>query len=532
MRGDALNANVVITSTVPGDGSEMVPVNFLKPTIITTDFAVQAQEDFQFDANASAFENVINYLQLFLDGGLTGVSFRTAGFEFHVDRFQFLPPEADGEGLASASGRAIFGGQQLNFTLDGPEGLVVNGPTLVGLNLGLSGDFNIFGAQLNLNNLAVRYIAADPTRGTAARISLSGSTTLDIGGNMVTVALPGDGLVLSDTGVQALNVRLSGSLLVGGQRIDLGSLQAVYDSVTDSLRLTGRTQLLNLGSSDGTYFGLSNVVMVIAQGRITTLQASVNGALVLKGAQFSLASLTFQYQAVDNQFQVYGLSTLTLGNDVLNVALPNPGIVFSAAGIAVNGRVSGDLTLGGFRLMLNDLSLNFAALALGIRGNASLLVDGTTVALAGMDLRWSQGGFQSLSATATGALEINQAVVTLESMRASYQADTQSLTLRGSASLDLKNGNSAPGANQTDLVARISGFLTLSAGTVESLQATIETGTFAMAGGSLQLNSMSFGYNLRDESFSFTGMALLTIDGVTLKRFAAGTGNRLEKRVL
>ena len=182
--------------------------------------------------------------------------------------------------------------------------------------------------------------------------------------------------------------------------------------------------------------------MVIAQGRITTLQASVNGALVLEGSQFSLASLTFQYQAVDNQFQVYGLSTLTLGNDVLNVALPNPGIVFSAAGIAVNGRVSGDLTLGGFQLMLNDLSLNYAALALGIRGNASLSVDGTTVALAGMDLRWSQGGSPEPEHTAAGALEIDQAVVTLESMRASYQADTQSLTLRGSAALDLKNGNS------------------------------------------------------------------------------------------
>ena len=119
----------------------------------------------------------------------------------------------------------------------------MNGPNLVSLNLSLSGDFNIFGAQLNLNNLAVRYTAADPTRGMAARISLSGTTTLDIGGNMVTVALPGDGLVLSDSGVQSLNVRLSGSLLVGGQRIDLGSLQAVYDSLTDSLRLTGRTQL-------------------------------------------------------------------------------------------------------------------------------------------------------------------------------------------------------------------------------------------------------------------------------------------------
>ena len=65
-------------------------------------------------------------------------------------------------------------------------------------------------------------------------------------------------------------------------------------------------------------------------------------------------------------------------------------------------------------------------------------------------------------------------------------------------------------------MARIAGSLVLSAGTVESLQATIETGTLAMAGGSLQLNSLSFGYNLRDESFTFTGMALLTIDGTVL----------------
>ena len=505
-----------------GDTKLFTGVDYAKPAAFTHDFAVQASYEFKPDPNASTIENVFGYLMLFLQGKYTGVNFRTSGFQFLVERFKMLPFEENQQGIENAKGKAIFGGQTLNFEFVGPRGLVTNGLKLLEVNLKLSGDFNIFGAKLNLNQLTGRFVAGDPAQGTSDRFQLTGATTLDIGGNKVTAELLNSGLVLSDRGIESLDLKFTGSLLISGQKVDLGSLKGVYDRVADKLTLSGDTKILTLGSeTDGTFFRLKGALIEITGGKVTTLQATVEGAMDIAGAKFTLDSLTFAYLAAANTFRLTGSSTVDFSSDKFTVSLPEPGAEFSDAGTRIKGKVTGSANLGTkaspVTLSLDNLDLDYseADSSLRIAGKTSLTVNKTQVGLAEGDLRFKGGLFQSFKASASGEFTVGGAVVTLGAgNKFEYDRATDLLRLAGDATVSL-----APAAGATDENAKktklvgISGSITLKDGAVQAIAATVSTGTLAIAGAPVQIQSMGFAYDGAADRYALSGSASIELLG-------------------
>lgn len=513
--GGAEDANTTLDVTDPTAATVTIArIDYTQPKIFTTSFAVQAGIEFRFDPNQSFWANLGTYLGLFSSGRYTKISLLTTGFQFHVDTFQFLPGGGDETGLKTARGRAVFQGETLKFEFPGPRGLVVKGKELAEVNAKFSGTIAIFGAKLNLDTLAVRYVAADPVAGTAAAFRLTGSTELDIKGQRLRIALPGSGLVITEEGIQSLEATLSGTLKIGGQDLELGSLSASYNQATDTLRLTGQSQLLSLGSRDsGRFFGLDDVVLELAQGKIASFAARVSGSYEIEGASFALNNLAFQYAPQDDAFTLTGQTSLQVGATSLAVSLPTPGLVFSPAGVAINGKVTGTVVLGGSTLELNQLALTYGEAALRIQGDVDLTVEGRKLALASMDLRWKDGAFRSLSAGVGGEIEISQAVVKLDSMQAGYDADTGTFALSGGATLLLRQTGQTTGEDKLDKLLSISGSIGVKAGVVESLVATIQTGALKMAGGSFELRSATVSYSRQQESFGIAGSGKLAIAG-------------------
>ncbi|MFM8932999.1 MAG: hypothetical protein ACKOS8_14120, partial [Gemmataceae bacterium] len=346
--GTTDTGGVAIRPTRPGEESKLFSgISYASPANLTHQFAVQASIRFVPDPNASLLQNLSSYLMLFLKGKYSGVSIATSGFEFHVDRFKFLNGNRGEQGLETAKGRAIFGGQTLNFEFLGRRGLVVKGGKLQEVNLKLSGDFTIFGAKLNLNQLTGRFVAGDPAQGTPDRFELTGSTELEIGGSKVTAQLPNTGLVLSDRGIESLDLKFTGALRIAGQDVDLGSLAAVYDRAADKLTLSGDTKILTLGSdTEGPFFRLKRALVEITGGKVTMLQATIEGAMDSGGAKFSLDSLSFAYVASPAMIRLTGSSTVKVGSDQFTVSLPEPGAEFSDAGTSLKAKVTGTAHLG------------------------------------------------------------------------------------------------------------------------------------------------------------------------------------------
>ena len=517
--GGALNPQVNISSTVPEKVSqEITPVDYLHPKVFTSDFFVQANHEFKFDPNASPFENIFNYFQLFINGQFTGVSVRTGGFEFHVDRFKLLPFEADSQGLETAKGRVVIKGQTLNYELKGPRGLVSNGPKLLEMNAAFSGKFDIFGAKLDVDNLAVRYVAENTTTGTPARFMLTGSTSLDIDGNRVSVELPGDGLVLSNGGIESLNIKLIAGLKIAGYEIDPSTLAATYNRTTDKLILTGSTKLLQFGSKEnGNYIGLENVqielggVSNLGTVKVLRLEGTVAAGLSLEGVKFSVDRLTVRYQFEQEALQILGMSTLTVGENILEVSLPSPGIQIAGGVLSINASAQGQIVAGGYTFKLENASIIYGAASLKIAATTILNAGVDRLAMASGEIVWKAGGIASVSGQVSGILHLGQTTLDLQNLRALLDIEKETLNLNGSFKIGSLAGEPA------DPWVRVAGSISLVGGTVVSASGKLESGVWeAVPGFTIQLNGLNFEYKTLEQTYRLYGACTAMLLGGTV----------------
>jgi hypothetical protein len=508
--GTGLDPNLSISTTDPAKASVKIDgLDYLKPMVFDTSFQVQSIYDFNYDSSQGIFQNITNYFQLFLDGRYSGVSIKTGGFEFNVDRFKLLPFSIDRQGIESATGRVVMAGQTLNFTLNGPEGLVSNGPKLQSLSLSLSGDFNLFGAKLKLDGLKIKYTGADETLGTPARFSLSGTSTLDVGGNWVSVSLPGDGLLLSDGGIESLNIKLLGGLKIGGETIDLGSLSAIYNKATDKLTLSGSTSLLTFGSeATGNYIGLENVVMQIGQtstldqARVLSLQATLSGGLSFDGAAFSVDQLIIQYSPESDQLNITGKSKLSIGESVLNLDLPTPGIQIVDGAVSLLASATGELKLNDYKFSLDSSSINYKDQSLWFNINGSFYVGKTQLAMGGGLVSWKDGALSQISGKVSGSIPLDTTSLDLQNLDASYIAADQSIKLQGSFQLSLIDNNKKTKA------LRVAGAIGLVQGEVTSVLGVVETGDWTLFEGfTVNLTSLNLAFKKIDSSYTLSGEA-------------------------
>lgn len=520
--GGALDSNVSISSTVAEKGSwEVTPVDYLNPKVFTRDFFVQANYEFKFDSNSSPFQNIFNYFRLFIHGQYTGVSVRTGGFEFHVDRFKLLPFEAESQGLETAKGRVVIQGQTLNYELKGPRGLVSNGAKLLELNAAFSGKFNIFGAKLDLDNLNVRYVAENAATGTTARFMLTGNTSLEIDGNRVSVELPGNGLVLANGGIESLNIKLTAGLKIAGYEIDSSTLAAVYNRTSDKLVLIGSTKLLQFGSKEnGNFIGLENVeielggVTNLATAKVLRFEGTVAAGLSLEGVKFSVDRLTVRYQLQQEALQIIGASTLMMGENRLEVSLPSPGIQIANGILTINASAQGQIVIGNYTFNLNSSSIVYDEASLKFAFSANLNVGLNTLAMASGEIVWKAGAVFSVLGQVSGTINLAQTSLVVENLGANLDTEKDTLNLSGSFKVGLLPTTSD---SSSDPWVRVVGSIGLTAGVVVSSSGKVESGKWEpVLGYTIQLNGLNFEYKSQEQLFKLYGSCSASLLGGTV----------------
>ncbi len=515
LEGTADAGKTIIGPTKEGGRSKQFSgIDYAKPTLFTHDFAVQASYEFQPDPNASILENIHSYLMLFLEGKYSGVNFRTSGFEFLVNRFKLLPLQGNEQGIESAKGQAIFGGQTLGFEFVGPRGFVFNGLGIQEVNLKLSGDFDIFGAKLKLDQLTGRFVAGDTTKGTKDSFQLTGSTTVDMGGNKVSVDLLNKGLVLSADGIESLDLKITANLKIAGTEIDASTLSAIYNRETDQLVLTGATKLLQFGSKkidnqQGDYLGLENVTLVMGgvtgpgSCRVISLQATVAAGLAIEGANFSVEKLIAAYNFDTDTVQISGSASMDLGNAVLlNAFIPVPGIQFGPMGFSFTAQLSGQVVLAGYTFKLDKSALTYNDSSLQIAVSTSLNVGQDQLTLEEGSLVFAEGRFSRVKGKVSGTLELDQATLELVNLAASLDIERNIFALNGSFRVRLASG-------QTDVSKDwilVGGSLELASGTISKISGVVQTGNWEIAPGFiLQLERLAIEYVAIDQKYRLYG---------------------------
>jgi hypothetical protein len=155
-----------------------------------------------------------------------------------------------------------------------------------------------------------------------------------------------------------------------------------YNLATQEFELSGGLNLQFNGDTVTADFGTAaQPGIVIQNGQLTHLNATVSGNLTLFGASISSPGLTFQYDRVSDQFEMYGGLKLSIptGNTTQVItaqmgSASNPGLVIVDGQLTqLNMGLSGSFDLYGLHLVVNNAGVQWQ------KADNTFLIDGTFI---------------------------------------------------------------------------------------------------------------------------------------------------------
>ncbi|MEI8194872.1 MAG: MBG domain-containing protein, partial [Phycisphaerae bacterium] len=230
---------------------------------------------------------------------------------------------------------------------------------------------NLSGSSLTVaqSTFTVNSIAFHPDNGLGQPvIQLQGALALPVG---LTVAVDGANDVdISPTGVSLTGVStaLAGQIVVGGVTLNTAQLTAQYAAMNNTFTLTGAANATigGLGTLSVQLGGGTTQGLVITNGSLTSLDATVTSNLTVGGLTITTKDLELSYAAATSTFAMTGTAGVAitkLGN--LNVTFGHgttPGLVVtSGALVSLDMTVNSSLTVSSVTITATDLQLTYAA---------------------------------------------------------------------------------------------------------------------------------------------------------------------------
>ncbi len=374
-----------------------------------------------------------------------------------------------------------------------------------------------------------------------------GPAQLDVQGNLslpnfagLALAVGGSNdVVLSNTGValSGLSVTLPGptSFTEAGLSFTATNLQVTYSSTNNQFALSGSATLAAASNTlDLTLGTMSAPGLVIQNGALDTLDATVTSNITLGGQEFTTQELTIKATAGANVTVTGAVSfALNVAGTMETVDLilgstgtgGEPGLVIdqsTGALVSFDAMVNSNITIAGFQITTNGLAIAYQSTGqdFEVSGAASFALAGSTVGVTLGDgtasapggLVITSGQLTSLDATLNSNIAVAGLTIMTTGLTVDYSATSDSLDVGGTASFSLAgstvniklgNGNAAdPG-------------LALQNGQVESLDATLNS-NIAVAGLTIMTTGLTVDYSAMNDSLDVSGMASFSLADSTV----------------
>ena len=256
---------------------------------------------------------------------------------------------------------------------------------------------------------------------------------------------------MTGNSLTGVDITISSSLTVSNMSLTVTDLQFIYESNTstdfggayngDFIIGIGGSVTFSTSAGDTTFaatFGsaASNLPgMVIYNGTLQNLYATVTSTISAQGLTLSVNSLQFQYVASGNFFQI-GSGSVSISSGVIQFATASFVTVNGAPGLeiangvlkALNIKVNSSLTVSGMTLTVTNLQFDYAAVSGQTFGNFEIAQGGSVSLSAGASNTLSfTGTFGTLSGgTATPGMVINHGV-----LQSFYIAISSNMSLGG-----------------------------------------------------------------------------------------------------
>ncbi|QEL19615.1 Calx-beta domain-containing protein [Limnoglobus roseus] len=411
-------------------------------------------------------------------------------------------------------------------------GLVFTAGALTAFDASVTTDFTVRGVTISATDLTFAYSTAD------AKFSLSGTAGVAIDGLgdlSVTLGHGTDpGLVVTNGDLVSLDATVNSTFTVGELTFTAGDLNFAYTAAGDMFALTGTVTSKVTGLGDlGLTFGHGTAPgLVVANGKLTSLDLTLDSNLTVGGVAFAAKGLEFTYAAATDQFALAGTVGLTVGGiGNLSVTFGNasgPGLVVADGSLtSLNLAVTGDVTIGGVTFATKGLALGYTAATsqYTLAGTAAVTVGGIgnlSVTFGhGTDpgLVITKGSLESLHTTVNSSVTIAGVTFATKGLAFDYTAASGAYALTGSAGVTITGiGNASVtfgyGTNPGLVVTK---------GDLTSLDMTLDTDV-AIGGVTFGTKGLRFQYAGATKAFALSGSADLTVSRLGTLNVTFGYG--------
>jgi autotransporter-associated beta strand protein len=470
-------------------------------------------------------DGALSSLDMTIDSNIAigGVTFNTTGLDFTYNAAlsQYTLTGSAGVSLGNVNNLTVsFGGNSTH-------GLVVTNGSLTSLDVSITSNFAVGGVTFNTTGLEMTYVAAtsEYTVSGTAGVNVTGISNFSVTfGYLESSGLESPGLVIQNGALQSLDMTVNSDIQVSAVNFSTDGLRFTYTVAGSLFTLAGTAGVSVTGISNlSVTFGHGlNPGLVIQNGKLDSLDLTVNSDISVGAVGFQTTGLEFTYTTAGDLFTLDGTADVTvsgIGNFSVTFGHgSNHGLVIhSSKLVSLDMTVNSDISVGAIDFQTTGLEFTYTTSSslFTLAGTAGVSVTG----ISNLNVTFGHGSNPGL-VIQSGALvsldmtvnsNINVGAVTFQTtgLEFTYTTSSSVFTLAGTAGVTVSGiGNFSVtfghGSNPG---------LVIQSGKLVSLDMTVNSDV-SVGAVTFQTSGLEFTYTTSSSVFTLAGTAALTVTGI------------------
>lgn len=423
--------------------------------------------------------------------------------------------------VVSGDVTTTFEGNDIETTMS----LTVTNKQVVSLSFGITASFELYSLSFEPDSLTFVYDLTD------SQFEMYGGATISFDDDAIEIVLGDEdnpGIIIQNGVLQQMIASITADFTISELSFAPNGLTFVYDSSSALYELYGDATI----SFDGNDIDLvlgdeDNPGIVIENGSLSSINASITADFDIYDLGFSPDGLTFVYNDQDDLYELYGSASVSFDGNTVSIGLGDE----DTPGIKINGDTLESLDISiSADFDVADVTISPDALTFvydkdnsyyEMYGSATASVDGNDITLDLGDadapgIVFSSGDIDAINASITADFSMKEIDFSVDAMGFQYSKDDSSYAIFGTGSASFDNETMTITLGTSD----DPGFQYYDQA-VQKIDISV-SGNFSLKEIAIEPTDLTFIYSKADDYFEMYGDVKITVVGDTVE---ANLGN-------
>ncbi len=426
---------------------------------------------------------------------------------------------------------AGIGSLEVDFGGQGTQGLVVTNGSLTSLDMTVNGSARIGLVSFAISNMVFTYTGGTST--SPSVFTMTGDTSFAVGGiGSVQVDFGGQGtqgLFIENGHLQSLDMTVNSNITIAAVTFDVTNMVFTYTASTDAFTMTGDASfaVAGIGSLDVDFGGQGTQGLIVQNGRLQSLNMTVNASITLDLITFDVSNMVFTYTAGTTTSPSFFTMTGDTSIDVLGIGSLDVdfggqctrGMVITNGSLtSLNMTANGQFGIDGIGFDVSNMVFTFNSGTFTMTGDTSFNVPG----MGSLDVDFgghgtqglvvTNGSLTSLDMTVNSSFTVGFLNFAANNLEFKYSAATNEFSLAGSTTVAVPFVPDIGSLTVTFGHGSTPG-LVITNGSLTSLDMTVNA-HFGVDLLTFDVSNMEFAYTAATNTFTMTGDASFDLAGI------------------